>query len=295
VIRKLGQSADEFGYNLTFPVLACIVKYPFSSIEGNKKTMDSESRRKFGYFQSERVDFEKVFSALQLGNRRHPLVFLLEAADDIAYSVSDIEDGCKKGIIDKDVIYDSLSQDLHGEQYALWESKLKRIEDSIPDGYPNSFSLFIQQFRISAQSYMLVEATKTFMANYDDIITGNFDKDLLTQSAAGELRVLFKNLGDINFGHESVLKRELVGQSALNFLLQTFSDALFSPNNTSSRSKEYKICKLISSTFRYVVDHNDRYSGEDYKRLRLLIDYISGMTDTYAIKLYHELAGISVS
>lgn len=294
VIRKLGQSPDDYGYNLTFPVLACIVKYPFSSIEGNQKTKDSVSRRKFGYFQSEKQDFEQVFAAMELGNKRHPLVFLLEAADDIAYSVSDIEDGCKKGIIDKDVIYDSLRHDLHGEQYTYWEKKLKTIEESIPASYPNPFSLFIQQFRIAAQSYMLIEATKTFMANYDGILSGEFDKDLLTQSAACELRILFKNLGDINFGHESVLKRELVGQSALNFLLQTFADALFSPNNSSSRSKEYKICKLISSTFRYVVDHVDKYPGEDYKKLRLLIDYISGMTDTYAIKLYHELAAISV-
>jgi dGTPase len=295
VLRKLGLSPDEFGYNLTFPVLACIVKYPFSSLEGNKKIKDSVSRRKFGYFQSEREDFERVFATLGLGNRRHPLVFLLEAADDIAYSVSDIEDGCKKGIIDKDIIFAHIRQDLHGEQYTYWIDKLEKIEASIPDGYPNRFALFIQQFRIAAQSHMLVKATQTFMAHYDEIVVGSFDKDLLMNSDAGELRILFKNLGDINFGHESVLKRELVGQSALNFLLHTFAEALFSPNNSSSRSKEYKICKLISSTFRYAVDHNDNYPQEDYKKLRLLIDYISGMTDTYAIKLYHELAGISVS
>ncbi len=293
VLRKLGESSDEFSYNLTFPVLACIVKYPFSSVEGNKKNPDKVSTRKFGYFQSEKEEFLKVFEALQLGQRRHPLVFLLEAADDIAYSVSDIEDGCKKGIITEKIILDMLETEVKGAELEFWKNKLQDFKVSIPVGYPGELSLFIQKFRIAAQSYMLVEATKTFIAKYDEILAGTFDRDLLLESGAGQLRGLFKELGNINFGHESVLKRELVGQAALNFLLGTFADALFSDNNKSHRSKEYKICQLISSNYRYVINNLEDYPNEDYKKLRLLIDFISGMTDTYAIKLYHELSGIT--
>ena len=99
ILRKLGPAIDEYSYNLTFPTLSSIIKYPHSSISGNKQASTKSSEKKFGYFQAEKDDFQIISDSLGLGNKRHPLVFLLEAADDIAYSVSDIEDGCKKGII----------------------------------------------------------------------------------------------------------------------------------------------------------------------------------------------------
>ena len=102
VISRLQYIRDEYGLNLTFPTMASIMKYPRSSSQGNSPGRGI-SYKKFGYFQSEKKPFEKIVSELgiKMGEdvKRHPLVFLLEASDDIAYLVADIEDAVKKGIL----------------------------------------------------------------------------------------------------------------------------------------------------------------------------------------------------
>ncbi len=286
ILRKLNLSKDQYSYNLTYPVLASIIKYPRSSTQGNRKDK-TLSYKKFGYFQSESTDFEAINTALQLGNNRHPLTFLLEAADDIAYCIADIEDGCKKGIITQDVLLTILNEYLQNDNCAYLIETFTTISASLPNDFPNKIQLIIQEFRVAVQTKMIEEAATTFMANLNNIHTGAFDADLLESSNAKQLRKIFKKLSILNFNHPSVLKRELAGEQLLHFLLEAFTKAIIWPKG----KKESKLCQLISSNYTYVRNNYTTYPNQSYNDLQLVTDFISSMTDTYALSLYQELSG----
>jgi dGTPase len=291
ILRKLNLSRDQYSYNLTFPILSSVIKYPKSSTEGNQPKNANISFKKFGYFQSEKEDFNEINDTLGLNNNRHPLVFLLEAADDIAYSVSDIEDGCKKQIISKEYLQDILQTELKGTSCEKFINAFSKIDTEIPSDFPNKLSIVIQNFRIQTQTFMLQEASKIFLDKHDDIIDGKFDKDLLLNSDAAPLRKAFKRLSYENFNHKSVLMRELAGERALNFLLDTFVRAILSTNYNDPKTKEGKLFAIISQNHKYVFEKLNTYGNTQYNKLQLITDYLSGMTDTYALKLYHELSG----
>ncbi|MDP4267357.1 MAG: dNTP triphosphohydrolase [Bacteroidota bacterium] len=290
ILRKLGLSSDGFSYNLTYPTLASVIKYPKSSIEGNKKESKKISYKKFGYFQSEKADFEEINNVLELNNNRHPLVFLLEAADDIAYSVSDIEDGCKKHIITEELLMDTMTTELKNTNCENFIGILDDIKKKIPSDFPQKLILLVQNFRIRVQSYMLLKATETFLDRHDTILSGEFDEDLILASEASALRKAFKKLSIYNFQHESVLKMELVGEAAMSFLLNKFISSVLSAKRDDPKTKESKFYELISPHYRYA-SKIDAYNNLNYKKIQLVLDYISGMTDSFALNLYHELSG----
>lgn len=287
ILRKLGISKDEYSYNLTMPVLSTIIKYPYSSINGNKKEEGARySQKKFGYFDSEKNDYIKIISELGLtNNNRHPLTYLLEAADDIAYSVSDIEDGHKLGIITLNRIKKSFAKN----NCPGFLSGFKQ--------YESNMDLYIQNLRIKAQGKMLVECTNTYIRKFEDIISGAFDDDLIKNSAAKDLRCAFEDLSIYNFSDRSVLKRELLGEEVMRYLLNVFYEALFSENlfkegKFNKKTKEYKIYALISDNYKEkACNTGDKFPVDNYKKFMLITDYISGMTDSFALNLYKELKG----
>lgn len=286
ILRKLGLSGDDYSYNLTMPVLATVIKYPYSSTEGNNKD-GKYCQKKFGFFESESDEYNEIITELGLKkNQRHPLTYLLEAADDIAYAVSDIEDGYKLGIITLDEIKKSFNNN-------GCSSELKDVKK-----YESNIDLYIQRLRISAQSRMLVECTKTYNENIDSIIKGEFDKDLIKASNAKNIRKAFEDLGLNNFSDIRVLKRELLGQKVMSSLLNFFYNALFSNKILSEdgqlnrKSKEYKIYSLISDNYKKIAcKDGESFPKDDYKKFMLVTDYISGMTDSFALNLYQELTG----
>ena len=294
VLRKLGPAHDQYSYNLTYSVLSCVIKYPFNSEEGNKKyTGNNISKKGFGFFQSEKDEFDELATELTLDKRRHPLVFILEAADDIAYSVSDIEDGCKKNIITEEVLRETIQQVFDGNQAKGLFKLLDNYRKEVPEDHPAKFAIMINRFRIEAQSQMIIAAQKCFINNCDSILSGEFDRDLLEASEAAQVRELFSRLAKHNFNHESVVKRELAGRSALAFLLREFASSIFSPNRENRKSVEHRLYSLISDNYKFISKSFEDYPSEDYKKLLLLVDFISGMTDTFALRAYHELSGIS--
>ena len=115
----------------------------------------------------------------------------------------------------------------------------------------------------------------------------------MDSSRAALLRKLFKNPSVINFNHESVLKREIAGHAALNFLLNVFSEALIQERGVDDNSKAGKLSKLVSRNYWYIINKYEKSLSKEYAKYLLLTDFISGMTDTYALKIYHELSGIS--
>lgn len=292
ILTKLGLAKDDYSYNLCLATLATIIKYPYSSEEGNKKNLGI-ARKKFGFFQSEKEKYEEIIRELGLERgQRHPLVFLLEAADDIAYSVSDLEDGYKLGCITIEDI-ESINTLLPEEDRICRKGISSAIDDDI----------FVQSIRIKAQSKMLRDCTKAFIDDYSRIMDGSFDKELIYESDSKELREKCKELGVKNFEDKRVLRRELVGDKVITYFLNLFVGAIFSKEVGTSGSKEAKLLRLIpvhylGQDLKEEIEKEltkPQNTGAFYKALMAIVDFISGMTDTYALSLYQELTGQIIS
>lgn len=290
ILLRLGLAKDEYSYNLTFPTLSSIIKYPYAS----DKTDDSNSNEKYGYFQSDKDRFDDINIKLELVGHRHPLVFLLEAADDIAYSVSDIEDGCKKGTITWEILMDTLkSKEYESDQ------KCKKLADKIEglnkelttNNFPSKLLLIAQESRIEIQSVMIPDIIKVFMDNHERILKGEFSNELLEKSDSNLLRSFTKKIAQYNFNSKSVAKMELLGENVLTFLLENFVNAVISNDYLNGKTKNGKLYNLISGYYKYRYKQSE-YPKDLYNKLMLITDYISGMTDTYALTLYHELQGL---
>lgn len=285
ILRKLGLSDDQFSFNLTKPVLATIIKYPYSSTEGNKYG-DVHSKSKFGYFQSEKDDYNNIIQTLDLEDgQRHPLTYLLEAADDIAYSVSDIEDGYRLGIISIDLLKKAFGDADQSDELNEYEK------------YSGRLDVFIQKLRISAQSKMLIACTKKFCEVFESMVDNTYNGDeILSTSESSKLRKAFQSLAVYNYSDKKVLKHEILGEKVISSLMEMFITALFDnqlvkPNGRfNTKVKSYKLYSLISDNLRRVSIVGDEIVPEEnYRKFQLVTDFVSGMTDSYAVSLYKDL------
>lgn len=312
ILTKLHTLKDNFGYDLSVASMASIIKYPRSSIEGNQNSDNRKrnglgvSYKKFGYLQAEKDRFDLIKKHTKIQNFRHPVTFLLEAADDIAYSAADIEDGCKKGVLDYETIYKILVGTLDSnipEELALLNEFTSVYENRYNEEEP--LDIAVVHFRIKAQGLMINSVIDTFVEKHDEILNGQFDEDLLKTSKAKNIRNAFEQMSKIIFENNSILKNELAGGMVVKGLLELFSDAIISGNykkpngeiNTSTT--EGKLYKLISNNYRLVMEkHSSRKNNEDepsdYDKLLLVTDFICGMTDNYALDLYKQLKGINI-
>lgn len=295
ILTKLHFLKDEFGYNLNLPVLASIIKYPRSSSEGNKKEDNRASFKKFGYFQSEKEVFDIINEHLNLLGHRHPITFLLEAADDIAFSMADIEDGCKKGILDFDKIVSIFDKSeisfpdnkIHKDNFIDIYNNFKKEYPT----HPNHLDNAVQLFRIYAQGIMINAALDVFITKQDDILCGHFDDDLVMCSTAKGLRKAFKMMMYPLFDSREVLSMEVVGYQAMKHMLSSFVGSVTSDDYKNSKTINGKLYNLISDNFRFIYNHYSNGNESVYNRLLLVTDYISGMTDSYALDVYHRISG----
>ena len=272
VVTRLHFLVDEHGMNLTKALLGTIIKYPVSSVEIDKESGDIRTK-KMGYFFADRENFWDVQEATGTNGRRHPLAFLLEAADDIAYRTADIEDAVKKGCIS----YETLFRELYADpgQYA------------------------VQNWIISAQGQMIAGVTDSFVRHYGEIMEGTYGQDLASASSMG---LLMEALGDIAYRYafqtRPILQLEIGAQRIFEFLLERFVDAVL-PYDTElpMTQVQEKLVALISENYRRIYKLCSQGKGEEeklYLRLLLVTDYICGMTDSYARDMYQELNGIYV-
>lgn len=311
ILSKLYYFGDEYGYNLNYSSLASVIKYPSNSLNGNKELKSKEeydklstkdkkhhtleiSRKKFGFFQSEKNTYSSINKYLKLGNRRHPVVYLLEAADDIAYSAADIEDGIKLGKVDLNDIRKIFNKHLKKNKEVVLK-KLKELEDYQENEKNVDTSLIIQKFRIFTQQIMIGSIVKSFEENYDTIMQGKLENEIIDISEAQDIRKAYKNLQYIVFDDKSILKKEIAGWEAIYGLLEIFVKASESNSFVNGGNNlESRLYKIISSSHRKVFEDIEKYPNDEYKKLQLIIDFISGMTDRYAIRLFQELKGIKI-
>lgn len=296
ILRKLQFFKDEYSFNLTYPSLACIIKYPHSSLNGNEgKQAKHVALKKFGYFASENKDYEEISHVLKLHNKRHPITYLLEAADDIAFSAADIEDGAKLGLIDFEIIKTIFGKNLKQNKDLLDE--LDKLYNQFQLFHNEKLFLIVQNFRVLTQGRMIGAVIDCFKNNYDAIMDGSFPYELILDSTASDIRKAYKELQLIIFDNKKIMKTEIAGWEALYGLLDIFISATKSNNfQALGNNKESRLYKIISSSFRFIYENynKDENVSKQYKKYQLVVDYIAGMTDSYALDLYQKLKGIKL-
>lgn len=303
IITKLQTLNDQYGANFTYATIASIIKYPWKS--DNTKCINEKG--KFGYFHSEEQQIEKIRLELGLkGCERHPATLLMEAADDIIYICDDIEDGVKKGCIDWDIEYNKLKESLkaYGELF-------EKIDSKIPDAnmdHNEQVIARVRNFRNAVQSHLFVKAVENFINNYDKIINGNFIEELLFTE-----KVLIKELKKLTaktcFSSKEVIRLELVGDKVVSTLLDIFVPTIIEHDGAQlldTSTYAGKLFNLISPNFTYIAlypylngsDESAKEKAIDklslYERMHIVVDFISGMTDSFAVNIYKELMGISL-
>lgn len=300
VVTRLHFLVDEHGMNLTKALLGTIIKYPVSSLEIDKKSGDIRTK-KMGYFYGDRENFFDVQRSTGTEGLRHPLAFILEAADDIAYKTADIEDAVKKGCISYEQLLGELKSFGTGVQKERYIQIVSWLEERYHKGVDRSYSrpdlYAVQNWIISAQGRMISGVTDCFSRNYRDIMSGTYGQDMF---AGTEVELLMDALGDIAYRYafdtRPILKLEIAAQTIFNFLLDRFVDAVVPWDTEEPMTQvQQKMVSLISDNYKkiYSLCSEGKDEGEKlYLRLLLVTDYICGMTDSYAKNLYQELNGI---
>lgn len=296
ILSKLYYFGDEYGYNLSYSALATIVKYPSDSINGNKGSNSPQiACKKAGYFASEESKYNQINEYLQLNHRRHPATYLLEAADDIAYSAADIEDGIKQGIITIEDI-----EELFDKYLTENKSEILNYINSLKQEYPERGkvrdSIIVQKIRIFTQRIMISSTIDAFIANYESIMKGEVEDELINISRAKDVRTVYKKIQSKICMSKSILKKEIAGREAIMGLLNIFVNAALTDNFKvdGGNTLECRLYNLISPSYRLVYEQYEKYDNPLYCKLRLVVDFIAGMTDSYAVDLYQELKGIKL-
>ena len=317
LVTKLHFLVDENGMNLTKALLATIIKYPVSSLEINKKSGNIK-HKKMGYYYADRNTFNNIQESLELKGNRHPLTYLLEAADDIAYKTADIEDSVEKGNISYYQLIKELEErcvksillknpfleeeDLQAKilesQYGRLISVLKhKYEKAIKNGYQKPEIYAVQNWVVSIQGSLIFAASDNFINHYDEIMNGTYKYDLFYGT---DVKDLMDDLGNIayqySFISKPIFKLEIAAQTILEFLLNKFVEAIiYYDTEEKVSSVQERMIALISKDYMRIYKKESEGKSEKeklYLRLMLITDYICGMTDSFAKDLYQELNGI---
>ena len=312
IVTKLQVQNDNKGANFTYGTLATIMKYPWSS-ESRPK-----GKIKFGYFESEQELAEAVRREIGLeAGVRHPATYLLEAADDIIYICDDIEDGTKKGYIEWkkefETLYQKAEKGSYGEEIEKLLFNVKRKNDSVDSRMHDKEQViaYVRNFRNMVQSFLFKKVVDQFMDQYERIMSNDPKADV--EELLSVEREFVKDLKNITarqcFSSDEVLNLELTGDKVISTLLDVFVRTLTEHDGhelSDTRTYAGKIFRKISRNFIYIAEskiNDSNYVGdlysEDlinklsvYDRLHLVVDYVSGMTDSYAVKAYQELTAM---
>ncbi len=280
----VAQSDFKGGLGLTYSTYAAFVKYPKGSFPDMKNKKIS-SLKKFSYFDSEKAVFDKIAGDIQLkkmnidGNNfyvRHPLAFLVEAADDICYTIIDYEDGYQEGLISfkevENAYKDILKDTFNNINYDKIFNKISKIN----------------YLRSKVISKLINETIDVFKNNETSILEGKFIKSLLDEiPSSGNINEIKKDSFFRIYSSDPVLKIEAAGYRVLPQLLDIFIDAVFNPEKEQNR----RLIKLIPDIY---LGKNRSIFEDDYIKLLNITMFISGMTDKHAVELFRQLNGISI-
>ncbi len=273
---------DPKGFALTYTSLASIVKYPCLAIDGHVK--GSHHRKKYGFFDSEKASFEKIALELGLerdpsnpnGYLRHPLVYLVEAADDICYNIIDLEDAHHLKILSYKEVEELLLPLCAGED-------LRERLDSLADTASR-----VSLLRAKAINTLIWACAKVFVENQEQFLKGTFEKplmDALDPEIVQHMKVISKISVARIYNAPTVVQIEIAGFKVMNALLEEFVPAYLKSNKSMF---DRKLVAMIPEQF-----HTDK--DDTYSKIRAVLDFVSGMTDVYAVELYRKIQGISIA
>ena len=294
VVNRLTYTDNKNGLDLSMPLLNTLVKYPVSSEEmgiGNEF-------KKIGYFHSEADLYEIITKATGAKGKRHPLTYILEAADDIAYVAADIEDALKKKVFSGVHFLKVLKQHTEKSKVNIKED-ISQLEKALEN--PIDELSEIHQWLMNVQASLIYSAAFRFGKDYKSIMEGNYlHKDLFHDTHHGEMIKILKKVSyECVFNDSQILKLELSGNTVITWLLDHFVPAAIKYDVIKDLdSTDKKLMSLISNsskkTYQHCKDRGNELSEEEklYHRILMVTDYISGMTDSYARDLYRELNGI---
>jgi dGTPase len=267
-------------FALTYSTLAAIGKYPCASIAGGIK--GTLHRKKYGFFQAEQETYRGIAEELGIEKesdspliyKRHPLTFLVEAADDICYNIIDLEDAHRLKILTfsevRDLLYPLCNDPNIDERFAR--------EQSDDDAK-------VSLMRAKAINTLIWECSNTFYRNQQLILDGEYNKSL-TDDLPDQYTAAWKQIETISvqkiYNSSSVIQKEVAGYKVMAGLLEEFVPALLH-NNTHYYKK---LVQLIPQQFQ--TENTDTYS-----RILSVLDFVSGMTDLYAVEMYSKIKGIS--
>jgi dGTPase len=273
---------NQGGLQLTYAVLSAYTKYPRGSVSaGCNTTLISE--KKYGYFANDADIFQMVANGTGLVEKRtgvfarHPLAFLMEAADDICYRIVDLEDGHRVGRVS--------FRDTHD---LLWPIIAESIGDSSVASYQSieDHKQKIEYLRAHAINHLIHAVVEVFQQRYDEIMQGALEQDLVSLCKLNQHLEAIKKVSKAQvYSAPNVLHIEAAGFQVLGGLLELVVPTLLSGGVTDN-SAEKKLWEIIPVQF--------RRGSTPYEKLLSATDFVSGMTDTYAVTMFKRLKGIEL-
>lgn len=291
LLTRLQLLNDQFGLNLTLGTLAALIKYP--SIYG---APDKGGFKKYGIFQSEAQIVQEVWQHTGLASGvRHPLAYVMEACDDIAYSVIDAEDTVKKGYASFYDLMDFLQSSSHGDsatadviEFSQAKNKQYKLEQ-LSSRELNDMSM--QMFRVRSIHAMVQAATTTFVANIGKIMAGDIEPafELIRNSSCMQLCRAAKEFARRHgFQHREVLRLELKGNRYIKSMMDMLWRAIERGNDPNSPFERF-VFGEISENYRRVYSA----AGDSaYARCQLLCDVLSGMTESYLVHKHAKFSSL---
>jgi len=272
------------GLKLTNPTLAAFTKYPRpSKIKDRDKAR--KSQKKFGFYNSEREIFKTMAEGLglvSLGENqwcRHPLAFLVEAADDICYHIIDLEDGCNLGLVSHERTV-SLYAAIIGEQFN--PEKLKQIASKKEQ---------IGVLRALSINHLIKECVAMFLDNEEALLSGAFDKSLANEIASKDaLKEIITVSIEKIYRSKTVLETEAAGYQILSGLLDTFLPCATAEYSDTVSAKNKVFFRLLPQEVQGEIET----AHSLYQACRAMLDFVAGMTDSSAIHLYRKVKGIAL-
>ena len=280
--KILTQSRDGIlgGLRLSYATLGAFIKYPKESLP--KKPTNHIVDKKYGVFQSEKEAFLEVVSELgmqpksttkDIAYHRHPLAYLVEAADDICYTIIDFEDGINLGLIEED--------------FAL-EYFIKLVKNTINSKKYHSLQHTkdrVSYLRALAINTLINEAVAIFLENETAILAGSFEKSLLDKCAyEAQINDIIQLSISKIYQSKEVVEKEIAGYKIIADLLDAFVNAL--NRSYTGQASNYDTLVLNMLPKEYQTQHKQLYT-----RIMLICSYVAGISDSYAIKLHKTLMG----
>ena len=276
-ILTQSRAGREGGLRLSYATLGTFVKYPKESLP--VKPSSNISDKKYGFFQNEKNTYVDIANELGLlkddgGYNRHPLTFLVEAADDICYTIIDFEDGINLGLVQED--------------YAL-EYLINLVRDSINTEKYNALNNTIDRvsyLRALSINTLINEAVQIFIENEYDILSGNFHVSLLKKSKyKPQISDIIKISVEKIYESKEVIEKEVAGYNIINKLLDTFISSVNRYYEGNQTSYDDLILKLLPSTTN--LNHDNLYS-----RLLEICHYVASLSDRKALNVYNKITGV---